>query len=31
MPLNAQTQLFLHDPNGIAMELNYPPEEPAAA
>ena len=31
MPLNAQTQLFPHDPDGIAVELNYPPEETAAA
>jgi hypothetical protein len=27
IPRDRQTQLFLHDPNGIAVELNYPPEE----
>lgn len=29
IPRDRQTQLFLHDPNGIAVELNYPPEETA--
>jgi len=27
IPRDRQTQLFLHDPDGIAVELNYPPEE----
>jgi len=27
VPRDGQTQLFLHDPNGVAVELNYPPEE----
>jgi catechol 2,3-dioxygenase-like lactoylglutathione lyase family enzyme len=30
IPRDRQTQLFLHDPDGIAVELNYPPEETAA-
>jgi catechol 2,3-dioxygenase-like lactoylglutathione lyase family enzyme len=27
IPRDRQTQLFLHDPNGVAVELNYPPAE----
>ncbi|HZF75074.1 MAG TPA: VOC family protein [Acetobacteraceae bacterium] len=27
VPRDGQTQLFLHDPNGIAVELNFPPGE----
>jgi catechol 2,3-dioxygenase-like lactoylglutathione lyase family enzyme len=27
IPRDRQTQLFLHDPDGIAVELNYPPTE----
>ena len=27
IPRDRQTQLFLRDPDGIAVELNYPPEE----
>ncbi|HYZ34781.1 MAG TPA: VOC family protein [Crenalkalicoccus sp.] len=27
LPRDRQTQLFLHDPDGVAVELNYPPEE----
>ena len=27
IPRDRQTQLFLHDPDGIAVELNYPPDE----
>ncbi len=27
IPRDRQTQLFLHDPDGIAVELNYPPSE----
>ena len=23
----SQTQLFFHDPNGVGVELNYPPDE----
>jgi catechol 2,3-dioxygenase-like lactoylglutathione lyase family enzyme len=30
IPRDRQTQLFLHDPDGIAVELNYPPEETSA-
>ncbi|HYF07308.1 MAG TPA: VOC family protein [Acetobacteraceae bacterium] len=30
IPRDRQTQLFLYDPDGIAVELNYPPEETAA-
>lgn len=29
VPRDRQTQLFLRDPDGIAVELNYPPEETA--
>lgn len=29
IPRDRQTQLFLRDPDGIAVELNYPPEETA--
>jgi catechol 2,3-dioxygenase-like lactoylglutathione lyase family enzyme len=31
IPRDRQTQLFLRDPDGIAVELNYPPEETAPA
>jgi catechol 2,3-dioxygenase-like lactoylglutathione lyase family enzyme len=31
VPRDRQTQLFLFDPDGIAVELNYPPEETTAA
>lgn len=31
IPRDKQTQLFLHDPDGIAVELNYPPSETTAA
>jgi hypothetical protein len=32
IPRDRQTQLFLHDPDGVAVELNYDPKEtPAAA
>ena len=31
VPRDRQTQVFLHDPDGVAVELNYPPEETAAA
>ena len=27
IPRDRQTQLFLRDPNGVAVELNYPPAE----
>jgi catechol 2,3-dioxygenase-like lactoylglutathione lyase family enzyme len=29
IPRDRQTQLFLHDPDGVAVELNYPPAETA--
>ena len=31
IPRDRQTQLFLHDPDGVAVELNYPPSETAPA
>jgi len=31
IPRDRQTQLFLRDPDGIAVELNYPPAETPAA
>jgi catechol 2,3-dioxygenase-like lactoylglutathione lyase family enzyme len=31
IPRDRQTQLFLYDPDGIAVELNYPPAETTAA
>jgi catechol 2,3-dioxygenase-like lactoylglutathione lyase family enzyme len=31
IPRDRQTQIFLYDPDGVAVELNYPPEETAAA
>jgi catechol 2,3-dioxygenase-like lactoylglutathione lyase family enzyme len=31
VPRDRQTQLFLHDPDGVAVELNYPPQETDAA
>jgi hypothetical protein len=31
IPRDQQTQLFLHDPDGVAVELNYPPAETVAA
>jgi catechol 2,3-dioxygenase-like lactoylglutathione lyase family enzyme len=31
VPRDRATQLFLHDPNGIAVELNFPPSETDAA
>ena len=32
IPRDRQTQLFILDPDGVAVELNYPPEEtPVAA
>ncbi len=30
IPRDRQTQIFLHDPDGIAVELNYPPAETTA-
>ncbi|MBX6740931.1 MAG: VOC family protein [Acetobacteraceae bacterium] len=30
VPRDRQTQIFLYDPDGIAVELNYPPEETSA-
>ena len=27
VPRDRQTQLFLRDPDGVAVELNYPPNE----
>jgi catechol 2,3-dioxygenase-like lactoylglutathione lyase family enzyme len=30
IPRDRQTQLFLHDPDGVAVELNYPPSETAS-
>lgn len=30
IPRDLQTQIFLHDPDGVAVELNYPPEETTA-
>ena len=30
IPRDRQTQLFILDPDGVAVELNYPPEETPA-
>lgn len=30
IPRDKQTQIFLYDPDGVAVELNYPPEETTA-
>jgi catechol 2,3-dioxygenase-like lactoylglutathione lyase family enzyme len=30
IPRDRQTQIFLHDPDGVAVELNYPPAETTA-
>lgn len=30
IPRDRQTQIFLYDPDGVAVELNYPPEETTA-
>lgn len=27
IPRDGQTQLFFHDPDGVAVELNFPPDE----
>ena len=31
IPRDRQTQIFLYDPDGVAVELNYPPNETTAA